>query len=476
MLEPFSHTIDQAAAVVGQERRTILVVGDALWAEQVSEKLDGAGCDDLIQVASDCFMALGQIAVDPPSSLIVRIEDLDETIESTTQTLRRLAPESRFLVLASPKRLVDAERAVAAGFDQCLYEPIEAVQLVKALGDTLTLDDHQWTEESAWLIKHSLPHDQILAQGASGPLAASDDSSEDEKVLPRRQAGPDQIEESDTELIDRLLQGDGDQVIRQIALQRITASVGGAVVWSEPSGRVPENHVSVPVGDQAQRMGRLSAGPPISIEQLQPWGRWLGRWLALKRQLDRLRRLAMRDETTDLWNRRYFNQFLKTLLARAAVQRFYVSLLVFDIDDFKIYNDRYGHLAGDEILCETAKLMQSLVREHDVVARIGGDEFAVIFWDSAGPRRPHSAHPHDPIEVAERFQKAICAARFPKLGHEAPGTLTISGGLAGFPWDGRTPQQLLDLADKMALQSKQQGKNAITFGPGAQLNCTDRSR
>ncbi|MEP0764213.1 MAG: hypothetical protein HRF48_15895, partial [Chloroflexota bacterium] len=63
------------------------------------------------------------------------------------------------------------------------------------------------------------------------------------------------------------------------------------------------------------------------------------------------------------------------------------------------------------------------------------------------------------------------AHRFPKLLHDAPGTLTISGGLASFPWDGRTPKDLLHLADAMALQSKRQGKNAITFGPGALRLC-----
>jgi diguanylate cyclase (GGDEF)-like protein len=144
-----------------------------------------------------------------------------------------------------------------------------------------------------------------------------------------------------------------------------------------------------------------------------------------------------------------------------------VTLLVFDIDDFKLYNDKYGHGTGDDVLRETARLMLSVVREHDVVARIGGDEFAVIFWDNEKPRKPHSEHPHDVVAAARRFQDAICSHRFPKLLDKAVGRLTVSGGLASFPWDGRTPDELLDRADAMALQSKRQGKNAITFGTGA---------
>ena len=105
------------------------------------------------------------------------------------------------------------------------------------------------------------------------------------------------------------------------------------------------------------------------------------------------------------------------------------------------------------------------------VARIGGDEFAVIFWDAEPPRRESSEHPHSVRTAAERFQKAVCQHRYPKLAEQAHGTLTISGGLASYPWDGQTPEQLIDLADEMLLESKKQGKNALTFGPGAMRAC-----
>jgi GGDEF domain-containing protein len=70
-------------------------------------------------------------------------------------------------------------------------------------------------------------------------------------------------------------------------------------------------------------------------------------------------------------------------------------------------------------------------------------------------------------KATERFQKEIRSHKFPKLLDQTRGTLTISGGLAGFPWDGRTPQELMEKADAMAMQSKRQGKNVLTFGPGA---------
>jgi len=142
--------------------------------------------------------------------------------------------------------------------------------------------------------------------------------------------------------------------------------------------------------------------------------------------------------------------------------------MLFDVDNFKQYNDRHGHAAGDEILAETVRLMDSVIRPHDRVCRIGGDEFAVIFFEPTGPRDPGSKPPADVFALAERFQKQICQHHFPKLGREAPGTLTISGGLATFPWDAMTATDLIEHADQLAMRSKQLGKNALTLGPGAE--------
>jgi diguanylate cyclase (GGDEF)-like protein len=144
-----------------------------------------------------------------------------------------------------------------------------------------------------------------------------------------------------------------------------------------------------------------------------------------------------------------------------------ITLMVFDIDDFKHYNDEYGHDVGDEVLRETVRLLKSVIRRGDRVFRIGGDEFVVVFSDPEGPREAGSTHPASVETIAKRFQAQLNKASFPKLGVEGPGPLSVSGGLACFPWDGTDAQTLLRIADQLSLQSKRKGKNLITFGPEA---------
>lgn len=193
--------------------------------------------------------------------------------------------------------------------------------------------------------------------------------------------------------------------------------------------------------------------------------RWLASWIALKQHYATLRNAAYTDPLTGAWNRRYCDRFLTKAIDEARKARRHVSVMIFDIDNFKMYNDRYGHDAGDEILCEAVRLLGSMIRPSDRVCRIGGDEFAVVFYEPHGPRQEGSRHPDSVFAIARRFQQQIAQHRFPKLGTQAPGSLTISGGLATFPWDGATAQDLLSRADALAMSSKRAGKGALTFGP-----------
>ncbi len=265
------------------------------------------------------------------------------------------------------------------------------------------------------------------------------------------------------------------------ALAEISRVVGTTCVFTpagKSGGEAGPGGSGVEVRRGSRVLGTLSAsGAPIGGAVLNALGEhaaWLAGWLTLAAQQDQLRRAAFTDELTGAWNRRYFTRYLGASIAHAREARHHVSLMVFDVDNFKSYNDRFGHAAGDEILSEMVRLLGSVIRPTDRVCRIGGDEFAVIFHDPEGPRKPGAAATPGPASVAQiasRFQKQVCEHRFPRLMDEAPGTLTISAGLATFPWDGTTPEALLERADELALQSKRQGKNVITFGPGALRVC-----
>jgi diguanylate cyclase (GGDEF)-like protein len=203
-----------------------------------------------------------------------------------------------------------------------------------------------------------------------------------------------------------------------------------------------------------------------------------------EQRIRHLERLATTDDLTGLKNRRYLWEFARQILEHARQTQGRVTLLVFDIDNFKHYNDVYGHLTGDEILRQAALLMRRCCRSHDVVGRIGGDEFAVVFWDdpyrTAGDiereRRAATAeHPSEAILVAKRFQKAFGQADLHLLGPGGEGVLTISGGLASFPRDGATVEQLFERADLALRDAKSSGKNRIYLVGPARASGSNRA-
>ncbi len=440
--------------------RRFLIIGDAALQKSVRDILFEADIQATLGLAENYLMGLGQMAVEPPAVVIGRTHILEDSAEATAAAMRRLTPEARLILVARPEDESEAVRALTAGFDEYVLDPVDPDELMQAIEEPVALLDDADARKAAMSPE---PRGTPVREA---PVLSVSPTSLAAPVVPPPMVEAAADELGDVDLVEQVLHE--QRGVREMALRMIASRSGvPGLVWSETASQVPLGHAVVPIEFQARKLGFLYAPAPANTVQLGAWAAWLARWLALDQRVQELSDLAMRDELTGVWNRRYFNQFLGKIMDRAAEERFRVTLLVFDIDDFKIYNDRYGHGAGDEILRESARLMQSVVRTNDVVARVGGDEFAVIFWDAEGPRQPNSQHPQNAVDCARRFQRAIVDHRFPKLLKEAPGTLTISGGLASFPWDGRTPEELLTLADVRALQSKRQGKNAITFGPGA---------
>ncbi|MEM6392077.1 MAG: GGDEF domain-containing protein [Planctomycetota bacterium] len=398
------------------------------------------------KVVPGFLAALGELVSQPATAVVGPANAMPNVIASTGQALSRIAPHTRLVALTDPDTPADTVAELHdAGFITLPRNPT-AAEFFQAIG-------HPLPPRTAPTTPPASP-----APPASQPVAIP--------TPPTTSPQAPGATLADTDLIDAALAAHGQ--LKPLALDLLAqqSQIPG-VTLADPNDTPPENHAALSVDYLGEHFGHLHAPTPVPNDTLAAWAAWLARWLALDQRLAQLKDLSMRDELTGVWNRRYFNRFLTRILERARTERQQVTVLVFDIDNFKSYNDKYGHGVGDEVLAETARLMQSVVRDHDVVARIGGDEFAVIFWDHGETRRVGSQHPQDVLNIARRFQHAVCTHQFPKLLEEAHGSLTISGGLAAFPWDGQTPDVLLDKADQMAMSSKRQGKNAITFGQAA---------
>jgi two-component system cell cycle response regulator len=161
-----------------------------------------------------------------------------------------------------------------------------------------------------------------------------------------------------------------------------------------------------------------------------------------------LREQANTDPLTKLANRRFFTQIANKELALMRRQKEHFAVLMMDIDHFKSINDTYGHQAGDQVLTEVARVLSSCIREEDMLARIGGEEFIV-----SSPYLNRLAA----IVLAERLRKAMEGAEIFFEGNRIP--VTMSLGIAVRPQDGDELDHLIAVADERLYVAKQTGRN-----------------
>jgi len=161
---------------------------------------------------------------------------------------------------------------------------------------------------------------------------------------------------------------------------------------------------------------------------------------------------ANSDGLTGLTNKRHLMERLADELLKAEKERTSLSLFLFDIDHFKTYNDTNGHLAGDEALKITGRLLHESVRSDDIAARYGGEEFAVLL-----PRTDKNGA----MTVAEKVRAAIESYGYPKGESQPSGRVTISGGVATYPYDALTSADLIRCADQALYECKRQGRNRV---------------
>jgi diguanylate cyclase (GGDEF)-like protein len=167
-------------------------------------------------------------------------------------------------------------------------------------------------------------------------------------------------------------------------------------------------------------------------------------------QRDVAYQLSLTDQLTQLANRRRFDLMLDFEFQVATRYQRSLSLIMGDIDNFKRYNDTYGHPAGDELLRKLSHLIQASVRKVDLVVRFGGEEFVILLpnTDAAGAE-----------QVAEKIRKVIETEEFYPIPGKQVTPITISFGIAAYPTHAESKEELLDHADDALYSAKHAGRN-----------------
>ena len=170
------------------------------------------------------------------------------------------------------------------------------------------------------------------------------------------------------------------------------------------------------------------------------------------KEKDYYRELSILDGLTQIYNHRYFHELLSREVNRAMRYPQVFSLLMIDVDDFKKFNDNFGHLAGDCALKDAAQCFIAGLRKVDLIARYGGEEFAIIL--------PHTNKQGANI-AAQRLRESAAIMEVKNEKNAVIGKMTISVGVASFPEDGQTKEEIIKSADDALYKAKELGKNQV---------------
>jgi diguanylate cyclase (GGDEF)-like protein len=220
------------------------------------------------------------------------------------------------------------------------------------------------------------------------------------------------------------------------------------------STRVPQLRGSE-LGELTDVINRMAAALQHERENLEK--AVADRTRELQEANARLERLAVTDGLTGVFNHRRFQEQLQGELLRSERHNRPMAVLMVDVDFFKKVNDAMGHPAGDELLRRLAEVLSRDLRQTDMIARYGGEEFGVIL-----PETTKS----EAMQVAERMRQAV-ENRINTPESSWPTRVTVSIGVATFPEDGRTGEQVLTAADQAMYVAKRAGRNRVIGARGS---------
>lgn len=214
-----------------------------------------------------------------------------------------------------------------------------------------------------------------------------------------------------------------------IPLRHHEQSFGYLALYRERGGRRFES-------DDVRAVSLVAAWTSLSLQNLR-----LG---------ESLKKLAVTDDLTQVYNFRFLKTALRREIRRAGRFEQKLSIVMIDVDNLKVYNDKNGHMRGSFLLRELAGLFAKNVREFDLVAKYGGDEFTLIL-----PQTDRDGA----LTVAERMRSVVAGHTFPLTER---GAITVSLGVAVFPDDATDPLGLIQASDRALYQAKKSGRNRVT--------------
>ncbi len=220
------------------------------------------------------------------------------------------------------------------------------------------------------------------------------------------------------------------------------SSLAAASVFAVVAGRPAAGGIALTVGWVAFVFAALVVGT---------------RYDKVQRDLTRVVGASLRDRLTGLYNFAFFSDALRRETGRVTRYGGLVSLVLFDLDSFKSFNDTHGHEAGNRLLAEVGRVVETSRRSADVAARFGGEEFALLVPGDAGAA----------AEAAERIRLAIARIIVP-VGNGQHDGRTISAGVATYK-PGDTPDALVEAADRALYLSKRRGRNRVSVSGETQV-------
>lgn len=425
----------------------LLVVGDL---DRLGPILRDNFAPIRINGVRDYLAGIAEIGQAPTRAVLVGRDPSCRNFEAAVAAIKSAVGEDVPVVFCcEPAYENVGRRLLQHGADDYVIFPPEPIDLERALG----------------VASRKAVRPTVKTEAAP-PTPSAEELSRLADLLPRLQREDTDVLGAMAELLGVALEAEGAQVSADGRSGRvgIGETDAGVTVLTQLLVRGEQ-----PVGTVSAFRQSGGTFTPEDSARLDHYAVLFGRLLESAGRANRWRDLALTDDLTGLPNRRHLTRFLEEKIRWAEREGRAITTLIFDIDDFKRYNDTYGHDAGDEILTAVGRLFVQCSRKTDLVARHGGDEFVVVFWDSEGPRLAGSKHPHHVIDVLHRFRKALRAHTFQRLGPEAQGSLTISGGLAHYPSQGGTAEELLEAADRALLQAKRAGKDRFWLIGGGDL-------